>query len=61
MKYEIRYKPAFAAIFVTLNPGVRITAEAGAMTSMDAQLSMRTQFSGGLIPGLLKKFFGSFC
>lgn len=58
MKYEIRYKPAFAAIFVTLNPGDRITAEAGAMISMDAQLSMRTQFSGGLIPGLLKKFFG---
>lgn len=58
MKYEIRYKPAFAAIFVTLNPGDRITAEAGAMTSMDAQLSMQTQFSGGLIPGLLKKFFG---
>lgn len=58
MKYEIRYKPAFAAIFVTLNPGESITAEAGAMTSMDAQLSMRTQFSGGLIPALLKKFFG---
>ena len=58
MKYEIRYKPAFAAIFITLNPGESITAEAGAMTSMDAQLSMQTQFSGGLIPGLLKKFFG---
>lgn len=58
MKYEIRYKPAFAAIFVTLNPGESITAEAGAMTSMDAQLSMRTQFSGGLILALLKKFFG---
>ena len=58
MKYEIRYKPAFAAIFFTLNPGESITAEAGAMTSMDAQLSMRTEFSGGLIPGLLKKFFG---
>ena len=58
MKYEIRYKPAFAAIFITLNPGESITAEAGAMTSMDAQLSMQTQLSGGLIPGLLKKFFG---
>lgn len=58
MKSEIRYKPAFAAIFLTINPGESITAEAGAMTSMDAQLSMRTQFSGGLIPGLLKKFFG---
>lgn len=58
MKYEIRYKPAFAAIFLTLNPGERITAEAGAMQSMTASLSMNTQFSGGLIPGLLKKFFG---
>ncbi len=58
LKTEIRYKPAFATIFLTLNPGESITAEAGAMTSMDAQLSMRSQFSGGLIPGLMKKFFG---
>lgn len=58
MKYEIRYKPAFAAIFFTLNPGEGVTAEAGVMTSMDSQLSMRTEFSGGLIPALLKKFFG---
>jgi len=58
LKYDIRYKPAFAAIFVTLDPGETITAEAGAMTSMDAQLSMQTKFSGGLIPALLKKFLG---
>ncbi len=58
MKYEIRYKPAFATLFVTLNSGERLTAEAGAMLSMAAALSMETQFSGGLIPGLLKKFFG---
>ena len=50
MKFEIRYKPAFAAIFVTLNPGESITAEAGAMTSMDAGLSVKTVFSGGLFP-----------
>lgn len=58
MEYEIRYKPAFAAIFLTLNPGDRITAEAGAMTSMDGRLTPETEFSGGFIPGLLKKFFG---
>ncbi len=58
VKTEIRYKPAFATIFLTLSPGETITAEAGAMTSMDSQLSIRTEFSGGLIPGLLKKFFG---
>nr|WP_199299445.1 MULTISPECIES: TIGR00266 family protein [unclassified Coleofasciculus] len=58
VKYEIRYKPAFASIFVILNPGDSLTAEAGAMTSMDAKLSIKTEFSGGLISGLLKKFFG---
>jgi uncharacterized protein (AIM24 family) len=56
LKYEIRYKPAFASLFVTLNPGDSITAEAGAMTSMDGKLTVQTQFSGGLISGLLKKF-----
>lgn len=58
MKYEIRYKPAFASVFLTLQPGDRITAEAGAMVSMASRLSMTTQFSGGLIPALLKKFLG---
>lgn len=58
MRYEIRYKPAFATLFLTLNPGEGITAEAGAMVSMASQLLMKTQFSGGLIPALLKKFLG---
>lgn len=58
MKYEIRYKPAFATIFLTLQPEEQITAEAGAMASMAAPLTMTTEFSGGLLPGLLKKFFG---
>jgi uncharacterized protein (TIGR00266 family) len=58
MKYEIRYKPAFATLFLTLKPGERIFAEAGAMASMAGQLSMKTGFFGGLIPGLLKAFLG---
>jgi uncharacterized protein (TIGR00266 family) len=58
VKHEIRYKPSFAAIFVTLNPGDSITAEAGAMTSMDARITMKTQFSGGLFSGFLKAIFG---
>ena len=58
MKYEICYKPAFAAIFMTLKPGERITAEAGAMTSMDSRLTMKTQFSGGILVAFLRKFFG---
>jgi uncharacterized protein (TIGR00266 family) len=58
VEYNIRYRPTFAAIFVTLDPGEKITAEAGAMVSMDADLSMTTELSGGLIPALLRKFFG---
>jgi uncharacterized protein (TIGR00266 family) len=55
---EIRYKPAFAAIFVTLKPGESITAEAGAMVSADGRISMKTEFSGGFFAALLKKVFG---
>jgi len=58
VNYEIRYKPAFAAIFITLEPGERITAEAGAMASMDAGITMTTQFMGGLMPALLRSWFG---
>ncbi len=58
MHYEIRYKPAFATLFLTLKPGERIYAEAGAMASMAGHLAMKTQFFGGLVPGLLKAFLG---
>jgi uncharacterized protein (TIGR00266 family) len=55
---DIKYKPAFAAIFVTLEPRESITAEAGAMVSMDSMLTMTTEFSGGLFPALMRKLFG---
>jgi len=58
VKYEIRYKPAYAAIFITLQPGESLIAEAGAMASMDVGLMMKTEFSGGFFEALLKKFLG---
>ncbi|MEL6492038.1 MAG: TIGR00266 family protein [Cyanobacteria bacterium J06634_6] len=58
MKYDIRYKPSFATLFLTLQPGEQIFVEAGGMASMSSKLSMDTQFFGGLIPGLLKAFLG---
>ncbi len=58
MDYEIRYKPTFATIFITLDPRDKIIAEAGAMVSMDTNLSMTTEFAGGLLQGLLRRFFG---
>ncbi len=58
MKYDVRYKPTFATVFVTLQPGEHLIAESGAMASMDGQVTVETQFSGGFFPALLKKFFG---
>ena len=58
MNYEIQYKPAFSTIFVNLDPGDRMTAEAGAMISMDEKLQMKTTFSGGFFSAILKKIFG---
>jgi len=55
---SIRYRPAFATIFVTLQSREKITAEAGAMISMDAGITMKTEFSGGFFPALMRKFFG---
>ncbi len=58
MQIDIRYQPAFAAIFVTLAPGDSIIAEAGAMASMSGQVHMQTEWAGGLFPAFLRKFFG---
>lgn len=58
MECKIKYKPAFSAIFVTLEPGEQIVAEAGAMASMDSQIRIKTELSGGFFPALAKKFFG---
>ncbi|MEL7328966.1 MAG: TIGR00266 family protein, partial [Cyanobacteria bacterium J06559_1] len=33
MKYDIRYKPSFATLFLTLQPGEQIFVEAGGMAS----------------------------
>jgi uncharacterized protein (TIGR00266 family) len=58
VKYDIRYKPAFACLFVTLEPGEQVTAEAGAMVSMDGGIAMKTEFSGGFLPAIMRSFFG---
>lgn len=58
MECEIKYKPAFSAIFVTLEPGEKIVAEAGAMASMDSQVTIKTELSGGLLSALAKKILG---
>jgi uncharacterized protein (TIGR00266 family) len=43
MKYEIKYKPSYAMLVVTLEPGETITAESGAMTYMDPNIEAHTR------------------
>ncbi|MEL6930277.1 MAG: TIGR00266 family protein [Cyanobacteria bacterium J06600_6] len=58
MECEIKYKPAFSAIFVTLEPGEKIIAESGAMATMDGHVTIKTELSGSLLEAIAKKFFG---
>ncbi|MCS6960437.1 MAG: TIGR00266 family protein [Pseudanabaenaceae cyanobacterium SKYGB_i_bin29] len=54
MDYEIKFKPAFASLFVTLQPGEAIVAEPGAMVSMDAGITMTTRIDwNSFLLGLL--------
>ena len=38
MKYEIKYKPSYSMLVVTLDPGEKITAESGSMTYMEPNI-----------------------
>jgi uncharacterized protein (TIGR00266 family) len=58
MKVDIRYKPAFATIFVTLMAGESIVAESDAMASMSTGTLMKTRFNGGFFRAILRKLFG---
>ena len=43
MKYEIKYKPSYAMLVVTIDQNETITAEAGAMTYMDPNIEAHTR------------------
>ena len=43
LKYEIKYKPSYAMLVVTLDQGETITAESGAMTYMDPIIEPHTR------------------
>lgn len=58
MQVEIKYDPAFAIAFATLEPGEAIRAEAGAMVSHSPTLTMETKAEGGLMKGLKRAALG---
>jgi len=43
MDYEIKYKPSYSMLVVTLNAGETVTAEAGAMTYMTPNIDVKTR------------------
>jgi len=43
MKYEIKYKPSYSMLVVTLEQGETITAESGAMTYMNPSIEVHTR------------------
>src|SRR5512135_3335171 len=43
MKFEVKYKPSYALLVASLDPGETITAEAGAMTYMDPSIEVHTR------------------
>lgn len=58
MKILLEGKPSFTITHIDLEPGETVTAESGAMASMDAALDMKAVLNGGFVSGLVKKFFG---
>ncbi len=58
MEAEIRNRPSFANILVSLQPGDRIVAEADAMASMSSNVEMTTRFNGGAFGALARRIFG---
>jgi uncharacterized protein (TIGR00266 family) len=43
MKYEIKYKPSYSMLVVSLEQGETVTAESGAMTYMDPSIEVHTR------------------
>jgi len=58
VQVEIKYDPAFAIAFVTLDQGEGIRAESGAMVSHSAGLQMQTSTQGGFMKGLKRAVGG---
>ena len=58
MKHELLYKPNFTLARVLLDPGENVTAEAGAMVSMSADMEMKTKGRGGIGKALLRSMVG---
>ncbi|ACB50662.1 hypothetical protein cce_1312 [Crocosphaera subtropica ATCC 51142] len=58
MLFKVRCRPAFATLFVTLNPGEKITVKMGSIISMDGEVTVHTGFCGSWLSAIVRKCFG---
>jgi uncharacterized protein (TIGR00266 family) len=58
MNYEIKYGPSYALGIITLAPGDKVQAEAGAMVSMSDTVAIETGVRGGIVSGLKRSVLG---
>jgi len=58
MKTEVLYRPSYSLAVVELAPGERMRAEAGAMVSMSAGVSLQTKAAGGLLASFKRSLLG---
>jgi len=58
MEHKIDYGPAFSLLSMKIGEGDKITAEAGAMVSMDQNISIETKMKGGFGKALARSFLG---
>ncbi|MEM6931373.1 MAG: TIGR00266 family protein [Myxococcota bacterium] len=58
MKYEIRNRPNYASLHVSLKPGDAVVTEAGAMMGMSSGILLDTSLSGGPWGALQRRLSG---
>lgn len=58
MEHKIDYSPAFSLLSIKIGQGEKVTAESGAMVSMDGTVNIETKMQGGLGAALKRSFLG---
>jgi len=58
MEWQILGAPSFAYIKMKLAPGDELTAESGAMSSMDPALGIKAKLNGRFLTALARRFLG---
>lgn len=58
MEYEIKFRPSYSMLVMRLSQGETVVGEAGAMTYMTPNISVRTRAREGLLGSLGLKFLG---